>query len=148
VPAFDPGRRYIYSLIKNNRDQFEASNPDALAASTTKALAMAHKANLDALRNLGADTDPAERARVAKAVADSARTLTAVAGKTKPTTTRDEPTSEAANETPKQDATLANLLGAARKTTTKVKTTREPENAKQDQVRSGNPGSLSHARNA
>jgi hypothetical protein len=112
VPAFDPGRRYIYSLIKNNRDSFEAQNPDALQASTTKALALAHKANLDALRALAKDTDPQERARIAKAVSDSAKTLNAVAQKP----ARENTNAQPATPDAKQDPTLSSLIALAPKT--------------------------------
>jgi hypothetical protein len=116
VPAFQPDRRYMYQLVKNNRDQFEASNPDALRRSTEKALAKAHMANLKALETLGTDTDPAERARVAKAVADTLRT---VAGDTRTTPrTKKEPephanTKQDQSEAVKKDATLNNLLDLA-----------------------------------
>jgi hypothetical protein len=129
LPAFEPDRRYIYQLIKNNRDQFEASNPEALAAATTKALAMAHKANLDALRNLPKTADPGERARLAKALADTQRTLTANAPK------RDVPREPQqhtnANQDQSQavmkDRTLSSLLDLANPTKPRIKPPAEPE---------------------
>jgi hypothetical protein len=146
VPAFKPDRRYMYQLIKNNRDQFEASNPDALAASTTKALAMAHKANLDALRNLGPKTDPTKRALVAKAVADTARTLASLAPKTKPSDTRDNSTSETTSETPAHDPTLANLIAMAPKPATKASRDAANNSAPSNTSRGAETGSLSRAR--
>jgi hypothetical protein len=144
VPAFEPDRRYIYQLIKHNRDAFEASNPDALRRSTEKALAKAHMANLRALQTLGTDADPAERARVAKAVADTLRT---VAGDNRSTTrTKREPEQHNASKNPTSEAvlkdrTLTNLLDLASPTRIKPPTNDAP---KPDQV-SARAGSLPRA---
>jgi hypothetical protein len=146
VPAFKPDRRYMYQLIKNNRDAFEASNPEALAAATTKALAMAHKANLDALRNLGADTDPAERARLAKALAETARTLNTHTPKRETREPQRASENAPSDETPTSDRTLTNLLGLAptTKRETRIKPPREAE--PETTARGAKSGSLTRAR--
>lgn len=66
-------RRFGYPIIYNGRETYETKNEEALEAGTAKALKDAHLANLRALRALGEDADPAERARVAKALADTHR---------------------------------------------------------------------------
>jgi hypothetical protein len=75
VPAFTIDKRYIYQLIKRNRDQFESQNPEAMALATHQALAEIHRLNLSDARRVNRTTDPAERSRIAKAVADSAKAL-------------------------------------------------------------------------
>jgi hypothetical protein len=75
VPAFTIDKRYIYQLIKRNRDQFESQNPEAMALATHQALAEIHRLNLSDARRVNRTTDPAERSRIAKAVAESAKAL-------------------------------------------------------------------------
>lgn len=129
LPAFHIDERYIYQLTANNRDQFEAENPEALARTTYRDLAQAHRLNLQALRALAkTDADPTERSRVAKAVAETAKALNAT---NKPTRIKPQANEPETPTTPPIDPTLQSLLGLAPKPTAQGRKT----------------GSLSHARN-
>lgn len=118
IPAFHVDRRYIYQLRDNNRDTFESEHPEALARRTYKALAVAHKANLDALEALANDTDPGERTRILKAVAESERILANATSKPAHPKNKNTPTqtNEPEPQTP-DGGTLATLVNLAPKTT-------------------------------
>lgn len=85
MAPFGSAGRFAYDMIAKARETFEATNEEALAAGTEKALKEAHIANLKALRSLPEDCDPEKRARTAKALADTqrARAVQAPRGKAK-----------------------------------------------------------------
>lgn len=115
IPAFQVDGRYIYQLRDNNRDTFEAENPEALAKATQQALIKAHKLNLDALRTLANDADPAERTRLAKSVADTQRLLaTPKQRETREPQQHDAPKQGASEAVKQDDNTLSSLLTLAK----------------------------------
>lgn len=77
IPAFTIDKRYVYQVLNKNREAFELDHPDVLAKSTQDELKRLHVANLRASRALAKDTDPQERARIAKALADTGRAFNA-----------------------------------------------------------------------
>jgi hypothetical protein len=108
--------RYVYEILETGREQWEAKDDQALADGTRKALREAHQANLKALRATKA-ADPAERARMAKATAESFKAMQAVNGKpaTRPKPTALNGQSAGSEETAKApgDGTLGELLELA-----------------------------------
>lgn len=71
MAAFSLNLQYAYEVVNARREAFEGENDEVLRRVTAKALKQAHAANLKALRALHADADPAERARLAKAVSST-----------------------------------------------------------------------------
>jgi hypothetical protein len=108
VPAFEIGD-YAYQVIKRGQADYEERNDDALAQSTADTLKAAHRANLKALRGLGDDADPGERARLAKHVAETWRAMGAAGAKPKPVRQKAEPVAVADG-----DDVLAGLLKNAK----------------------------------
>lgn len=117
VPAFKIGPG-IYDLVRRNRDTFEAQNYEALAASTRTELQRLHRLNMADSRRLGKTTDPAERARVAKALAETHKALSTNTPRpgTKRTSDNAAQNNDTTNNTAtKVDETLTNLVALADK---------------------------------
>lgn len=121
TPAFEIGD-YAYDVIKHGRESFEERHPEALAKSTRAAIRRLHKRNLAKARALDGSTDPAENARVAKALAETYKAVQATEArpnahakaKAEPGYNQGPEPSDA----PKTDDPLSNLLamtGAAPK---------------------------------
>lgn len=127
VAAFTIGD-YAYDIVKNGRDDFEGRNDEALEHGTREALKGAHRANLRALRALTDQADPAERARVAKAVAETQR---AMASGSKPKPARGEstpqPETNGHGSQSQENDTLTKLLELAQKGAAKPSSARITE---------------------
>lgn len=112
IPAFTGrGEFWGYTLRDTHREKFEATNDDAIERGTREALRKAHLANLKALRELGDDADPAERSRLAKALAESDKARKTQ--KAAPARRREPDVPQNGSEAPKADGTLGELLKLA-----------------------------------
>lgn len=97
IPAFDPGQRHIYTLIKRGRESFEHEHSEALANTTHAALIRLHRLALNRALALNEDTDVAEIAKTAKTLAETERALNASQPKT-PVETNPTPDNNTANQ--------------------------------------------------
>lgn len=111
LEPFGRTEKFAYDIIINGRDLFEAENPEALHRATQLALRDAHLANLRALRE-AKNADPAERARLAKALAETDKARRQANTTPKATAKREAAsTREPENNTPEpQSDVLTGLL--------------------------------------
>lgn len=133
--------RFVYSVIAKGREQFEATNAEALDSGSTNELQRLTRLALARARELDKDSDPAEIARRAKALADTHRALRGAEGKTRPSQqpkARDN-ASENTNETKAQSQAdvLAQLSQLANERNTAPETTNTQD--------SGQDGSLTRS---
>lgn len=114
VPAFEiKNMRYLYQLVKRRREGFENVNEDAMANSTRAELKRLHALNLARARKLDGQTDVAENARVAKALAETYKALnTQETKREKPKAVA--PTEQSDTKPHASNDPLTNLLDLAR----------------------------------
>lgn len=106
--------RFVYSVIAKGREQYEASNAQALDSGATGELERLTRLALARARELDKTADPAEIARRAKALAETHKALrgsTQSSKAAKPKASNREPQTETTAQS--QPDTLAQLVGLA-----------------------------------
>lgn len=106
--------RFIYTVISKGRERYEAENETALDSGAGAELRRLTRLALAKARELGPDSDPAEIARRAKALADTHRALRGAGTKPKARASDREPENHDAEPATPEQNTLTSLLTAAK----------------------------------
>lgn len=102
--------RFAYPLIRRGRERFEATNDQALDSGAGTELKRLTRLALAKARELDKDSDPAEIARRAKALAETHKALRGAEGKTRAPTNQKARDSERVNETETKAQSQADVL--------------------------------------